>query len=328
MKLFRASIFSCLALLAGVSQATQLTLPAANAMSVGAYNNFNVYSLELLQKCAAAGDPRCLPSGPLPVQSGPGQIKDDAIVLASANGLSNFTSPFANGSAVNEVFLTPTGNQGSSYQMSDAGGVFTGDLANRWDISLDLLRDYLNGNDLVFLFDNNQSGSGENQWIRIWGQARIVDAGGNTINNLCFELSPGSGCGPAPTQPNDYVPVVGNFCVNKVTGASYNIGSAQNQGDCGNAGYYVSNNLGTSTAEFAAFNQSLNDAVQNLANGNYFLSLDVRYIGNNAGAEQLWICAECQVAGRPGTVPEPATLPLVLFGILAAGAAARRSRRD
>jgi hypothetical protein len=141
----------------GAASATTLTLPTANPMSVGQYNSFNIYSLDLLKQCAAANDPRCLPSGPLPVSSSPGQISDDAIVLTSANGMSNFPSPFAAGSKVDNVFLTPTGNQSSTYTMSgNAGGKFAGDLADRWDISLNLLQSYLNGHDLVFLFDNNQ----------------------------------------------------------------------------------------------------------------------------------------------------------------------------
>ena len=210
--------------------------------------------------------------------------------------------------------------------MSDAAGEFTGDLANRWDISLDLLRGYLKGNDLVFLFDNNQQGSGPNQWINIWGQARIVDASGATVNNLCFELSTGSGCSVGAPAPDDYVPVIADFCVNATTGASYNIGGASNAGDCNPGDYYINNNLGTNIAEFAAFSQALNDAVYGL-NGNYFLSLDVRYTGNNAGGEQLWICSECNVSGRTVDVPEPATLPLMLMGFAAAGAITRRARR-
>ena len=236
-----------------------------------------------------------------------------SIVLAGSNGATNFP-PFAANTPVNNPFLTPSGNQGSSYTMADAGGAFTGDLANRWDISLNTLRNYLDGNELVFLFDNNQSGSGASQWINIWGQARIVDAFGNTVNNLCFELSTGSGCN-APVI-TDFLPVAANFCVNKVTGASYNIGTATNANSCGTAGYYVENNLGTNVAEFAAFNQTLNDAVYNLVNGDYFLSLDIRYTGNNAGAEQLWICSDCDVSG-PNQIPEPATLPLMLMGFVA-----------
>lgn len=325
MKYLKLQLAAVLLTIAGAAQATVLTLPAANPMSVGVYNDFNVYSLDLLQQCAAASDPRCLPSAGLPVDSSPGKIKDQIVILAGTNGnnLKNMPDPLPDNSAVDNPFVTPAGN-GDSFSIVDAGGGFAGDQINRWDISVNLLRNYLGDNDLVFLFDNNQQGSDANQWINIWGQVRIVDASGNTINSLCFELSTGSGCDIPPPTPSDYVAVVGDFCVNKATGASYNLGIPKNAGDCG-ADYFVKNNLNTSTGEFAAFNQTLNDAVKNLANGAYFLSMDIRYTNQNGGNEQLWICSDCQVASTRD-VPEPATLPLVLMGLMAAGAAARRPR--
>ncbi len=58
----------------------------------------------------------------------------------------------------------------------------------------------------------------------------------------------------------DYLTAVGDFCVDKVTGASLTLAlpampirkanAAHPQG-----GYYVSNNLGTNVAEFVAFNR-------------------------------------------------------------------------
>lgn len=322
MKQFVRGLFVGVALLAGSAQATPLSLPAANEMSATTYNGFNVYSLDLLRQCAQAGDPRCLPASGLPAQSSPGQIADQAIVLVGSNGPDN-TPPFEPGDAVDNPFVTPEGNQSSTYVMTDAAGQFTGDQANTWEISLSLLRSYLGGNDLVFLFDNNQQGSGIDQWLNVWGQARIIDATGNTVNDLCFELSTGGGCSAASLA--NYLPVAANFCVDKLSGQSYNIGTATNANSCGPEGYYVENNLSTSVAEFAAFNQTLSDAVYNLVNGNYFLSLDVRYTGNNGGSEALWICSDCNVAGS-NQIPEPATLPLMLMGFVAAGLFARKSR--
>jgi hypothetical protein len=174
--------------------------------------------------------------------------------------------------------------------------------------------------------------------LNIWGQARIVDASGNTVNNLCFEISTGSsGCankGPNPTPTAaDFLPAVSDFCVDKITGVAYNIGGATNANDCpvstGHAqgGYQVSNNVSTSVAEFAAFNQSLNDAAKNLLNSQYFLSLNIQYTGNNAGAEQLWICSACDI-GSASQVPEPSTLVLLVAALLAFGVYHRNTRKN
>ena len=318
-KVIRVALTAC-SLAAGMAHATVLNLPDANSLSATDYNNFTVYSLDLLRQCQPV-DARCQPSGPYPVASSPGAIKDQAVVLNSANGQTNLSDdPFPDGAPVNEIFLSPTGNQSSTYDMSDAGGAFTGDQVDRWDISLSLLQSYLGTHDLVFLFDNNQEGAGANQFVNIWGQARIVNAAGVTQNGWCFEISTGAGCGTdSPADDSTFVPVISDFCVDKVTGASYKLGLAHNDGDCPieaghpEGGYQVNNNISTSTAEFAAVNLALNAAALDPANGDLFLSINIKYTNNNAGAEQLWICSECDVTGTRINVPEPGTL--VLFGI-------------
>lgn len=328
-------------LLAGsVASATELALPGANEMTVTQYNSFNVYSLDLLEKCAA--DPRCQFQDGLSVSSSPGSIADQAIVLQTADGQDNFP-PFTVGDAVDDPYLSPTGNQSITFDMNSPMTAdvnnFTGDTDNRWEINLGLLQEYLDGHDLVFLFDNNQENNSDD-FIFIWGQARIVDANGNTVNNLCFEISTYStgcqdtGADPMPTPPGDFLPAISDFCVDKVTGVAYNIPNANNAGDCPvdvagghpQGGYQVNNNISTSVAEFAAFNQALHDAATSAANGDLFLQLNIKYISNNAGAEQLWICSDCDIE-RDRQVPEPASLPLVLLGLMFAGISMVRSRR-
>lgn len=340
---FKPAVLSLgVAFAATSAQATVLALPTSNEMSTGTYNSFEVYSLDLLKQCAAAGDTRCLPSGPFPVQSSPGQIADQAVVLTSSEGYNgNIPSPFALGTAVDNAFMTPTGNQSGTFSMSAAnepGGTFAGDTNGLWEVSVGALRNLLGNNELVFLFDNNQQGAGGvSQFVSIWAQARIVDVNGNMVSGSCFEVSTlTGGCadtGPNPSPANsDYLTAVGDFCVDKVTGASYNIGTAGNANDCPveagrpQGGYYVSNNLGTNVAEFAAFNQSLNDMVMGGQYDDYFLQINMKYFGNNGGAEQLWICSECNIGGNK--VSEPASLALLGVALMGGAYVSRRRSRQ
>ncbi|MES2019078.1 MAG: PEP-CTERM sorting domain-containing protein [Pseudomonadota bacterium] len=337
LKFVSKTMIASALLATGIAGATELTLPGANEMSVGVYNSFNVYSLDLLNSCKL--DPRCQPQDGLPVSSSPGNIDDQALVLQSADGHTNIP-PFLITDAVDAPYLSPTGNQSHTFDMNTIADPnnFTGDQNHRWEISLSLLQNYLDGHDLVFLFDNNQKNN-SSDFIFMWGQARIVNAAGATINNLCFEVSMGTlGCqdsGANPTPANAaYLPVVSDFCVDKVTGVAYNMFFAQNAGDCPidalnghpSGGYRVNNNVSTSRAEFAAFNQALHNAATDAANGQYFLQLNIKYYSNYAGAEQLWICSDCDI-NPEHFVPEPASLPLVLLGLTFAGLSLVRSRR-
>ncbi len=319
------ALVSCL-ILSHIANATVLQLAPINSFTTTTYNSFQIQSMYLDKACSSALDPRCIPSGPYPVESGPGQIKDQAIILTGENGkpANNIDSPFADGTAVDNPFLTPDGGQGTSFTMNagnepgsgfNGSQSFTGDQMGSWELSISALTGYLGKHDLVFLFDNNQQGDGFAQALNIWGQVRILDSAGGVHG--CVEFSTGSGgCGSA-VNPVNYVPVVGNYCVSTVDGSAYNIGTAANAGSCAvNAGdYFVNDNLGTNAAEFAVFSTTLNDNLASWASLGYFMSVDVRFTGNNGGAEQLWICSECDL---PSTrIPEPATL--LLFGLGLAG---------
>lgn len=330
------------------SMATALDLPPPNSLSTGIYGDFNVYSLDLLAQCAAAGDPRCLPSGPYPVQSSPGQIADQLVIYTGNNGLSNYDgAPFTAGSqsttAVDNPFRAPSGSGTTTFEMTAANepgtGVssstlpeFSGDLIGRWDAALPSVLSYLTDtvtgvtSDLVFLFDNNQVGSDPGQWQSVWGQVRIFDQAG--ILRQCYELnsSQNSGCvdmgaSPAPAIA-DYVPILGNFCVDKISGLSYNIGLVANAGGCAAApghpsgGYFVNNNLGQNNAEFAAYIPELNDNLEAWATLGWIMSVDIRLANLNDGPEQLWICDMCQLAlTTPPEQPVPEPWPVFLLGL-------------
>jgi len=337
------------------ANATNLLLPPANEITVGVYGDFSVYSLDLLQKCAAASDARCLPSGPYPVQSGPGQINDQLIIYRNSNGTqvdnySSPTGPFAGQSPadvkVDDPFDAPTGSGVTAFNMTAAGEPATtwvggSDITGRWDASLSSVLAYLTHgttrSDLVFLFDNNQQGTALTQQQFIWAELKILDAAG-APTGTCYELNSNlnSGllghCGDTPgdplftayNAPTNYVSTVGRFCVNKTTGAAYNQGAA-NQAACNAGDYFVSNNLGASNAEFAAYVGDLNNNLEKWAAAGYFMSVDFKMRALNDGGEQLFICDFCALT--PGNfIPEPNSLVLVGLALFAVAFLARRRR--
>ena len=133
IKLVSKALVAGTMLASGIASATELTLPGANEMSVGVYNDFNVYSLDLLEKCAA--DPRCQPQDGLPVQSSPGQagLASQAVIVQATGGQDNFP-PFSAGDAIDDPFESPDGNQGDTFDMNTSVP-----LNARYTFSLEML---------------------------------------------------------------------------------------------------------------------------------------------------------------------------------------------
>jgi hypothetical protein len=244
-----------------------------------------------------------LPGGPFPIESNGGFTKTQLTVFTGENGkpqATNQPEPLPNGADGDNAFVSPSGQQSSTLVMGQGVSPeptpgFTGDQSGKWDIRISVLRTYLGLNDLVFIFDNAQEGDSASQWLQIWGQARILSADGSASLG-CFELNSSSvaGCAGtspvAPTGPFDlasqYVTVFTGYCVDKTTGAAFNLGSGTSQTCASQNGYYVNGNIGSANADNAAYSDALNDFIfAPSTDADWILSLDIRTANNNGSAE-------------------------------------------
>lgn len=338
--------------------ANAATLPPPNVITTVTYNDFLAYSLELLEKCKT--DTRCQPASDDldKIGGGPGPIDNEVVILSSSPGGPVNNNFPALGGLGDNPFPSPTGD-GDAFVMNPGNEptpTFTGDRVDSWDVQLGALTDWLFGNDLVFLLNNNQSGDSINQWLQVWAQVKIYDDSAVPVEQACFEFSNGadnSGCKAGEpnlvlvTDPTydfsdnagDYVGAFTGYCVDKVGGAAFNLGGAGNDGDCVNAdlgwdGYYVSGNLGN-FADNAIFSQALNDYIYGVVadetQREWTLSLDLRLANNTNGGEYVWISNQFGTnippPPPPVAVPAPDTLFLLGAGLLALGTMRRRKSR-
>ncbi|PLW80949.1 hypothetical protein CWI75_18145 [Kineobactrum sediminis] len=344
-KYFNSKILAAAALALPL-QAAAVILPPSNEMTTIQYGDFVAYSLDLIEQCAAAGDPRCLPSsGEIPANAG--FTKTQLTILTGENGdpqTTNQPEPLPDDTPADNAFASPSGNQSTTFEMGSTLSPeptpdFTadGDLDGTWEIQIGALRKYLDNNDLVFIFDNAQQGDAENQWLQIWAQAIIYDPFGDDQGCFEFHLSTDPGCpagGPVPPtdafNPGSYVTAFTSYCVNKDTGATFfdpdaTTGTSSNYCD-NNNGYYVNGNIGSADADNAVFSRTLNDQIFAASTGDdWILSLDVRTANNNGGAETLWICDNCRIDPQITSIPAPGSV--ALFGAALLGLVAIRRRR-
>ncbi len=330
------------------------TSDAALAPFTLTYGDFNVVSLQFANTA--------LNTSNYFVASSPGQIRDYIVVGTGAGG--NFYNDGTRTGVMDQPYGTPNGTGGSPYFRTgnatsgpdpNGAGQFTGDTANSWDIKLADLKTYLGGENAVFYFNLNETGTDDKLLgtdMLIWAKVTLLTAAnpngptqtfylaGNPFDPLGADYGkqqsillggpdetasypdlPGTGANSYPGQER-WTYIHGNICVDGSTFLHY----AACDGRAGETGgaQTVKQNLGANQAAFAAYNSTLNDLINNP--GLYdTMQIDWRMADINNGYEQLFIVAGGRNPPPPGGVPEPMTL--MMFGAGIAGIAAVRRRK-
>lgn len=201
------------------------------------------------------------------------------------------------------------------------GKSLTNSWDDTWDINLSDLKIFLGGNNMVVLFDNNQSQNASSPILQTYGQIAIrgADSGGPTpyvfdFVNVNYNNGVVGGLGAfvyestginfqAIEHIKNYVPVP-----NTITGTN------------------VASNVGNNEADFAIFSpeiQALLDDPTALA-GYTTMSFFVDFGNRTAGNEQIFL-ATADVAA---STPEPGTMLLMGIGVLGAAIMRRRMKKN
>lgn len=178
----------CLLLLGGGFMATASADPMVNLAGqlYVQYGDAQSYSLPT----AALGCPvqnNCQ----FNVKSTPGQIQD-LIVMATGAGGAGVTT---NAAGMDNAYATPSGNGGAPYfstavsPNNGTNGTVANNGANTWDASLSALKSFLVTDQMVFMFNNNQTNQfqGATQSLAGWAMVWITNGAGQTVG--LWELS-------------------------------------------------------------------------------------------------------------------------------------------
>jgi hypothetical protein len=325
------------------------TVPGTNCLQ---FDAFTVYSLALLNFQAGAGtigpnDPFAVSTNGISLQNalvvgtgigGAGSLNSD--LVAGGNADDAYNTPSAAGGGLTN-FVPNAGNQGLQ------GGAIPGNTSGTWDINISALQTYLNGGNLNFFFNLNQTNSRTTTYLNDpedalgWMKVTLTDtktANGSVSfwldGNACTGVvgAPNSpNCDPTQSYPqnnanntilpidplhDEWAYIHGQICVSPA-------GGVVNFGACAKGDHVdttVNQNLGANDAAFALYSDTLQTA---LNSGMYdVLSVDFRMAALDNGYEQLLIFAGNSI---PTDVPEPLTI--TVFGAGLAGVALWRRRR-
>lgn len=323
------------------------------------YDDFTVYSMSFLQfnedqsLQPVSGDKYY-------IDSSPGKIKNDIVIASSPASAINNSDISTTG--IDDAFETPNNGGSDLFAMlatAEPAPVLTNDnlvtslLPNSdnldidgdantddkelslWDIETSVLTDFLDGDDLLFFFNLNETGaqdtldSGQDMlgWMRVFltdsttGDSISFTLSGANTENPFIQTQEQTGINGTimpdnilPTADDLWAYVHGEICVDETNGSVLALGSCSAANNPAN-GKTVNQNLGANAAAFSLWNEDLNNA---LYSGNYdMMSVDLRMAHIENGYDQMFIRA-----GEIGdditvrNIPEPASILLMLMGLI------------
>lgn len=290
------------------------------------------------------------------IDSSPGKIKDDIVIASSPAAATNNTDISATG--IDDAFDTPNDGGSDLFAMladNEPTPVLTNDnnvtsllpnpdgididgdgTANElqglslWDIETSALTSFLGGEELLFFFNLNETGtvgaldSGQDMlgWMRVFLTDSLTGdtidftlSGANTLNPA-IQSQAQTGLGGVvapdnilPTADDEWAYVHGQICVDENDGTVLALASCSNAGNPAN-GQTVNQNLGSNAAAFALWNEDLNSALY--SNKYDMMTVDLRMAHIENGFDQMFIRAG-EVEG--GEIPEPLGVWLFVAGI-------------
>jgi hypothetical protein len=302
------------AVMAGSSQAVQLTLPANSWYTYGNTNSYSLPVLAYLNDLANGGGVG--PGSPYYVNSTPGNIKDLVVIYTGANGSDVQTNGNAT-SGIEDAFRTPGGSAPIFASTLTGVGVdaplntATKDIATKydgtWDMNVLSLKTFLDGGNPLFMFNNNDTKADEH--LAIWAKLWITDGNSDVYNGRYLYLSNGNqpyGMGGVPAgdatlynpggvngvQPSagnpaatDYVLSGGDVCMN---GANLlHLGSCTNADPASSKS--IDHNLGANQVAYAGDLPLLNDWLSSLFGlGDSALTKYSLHVQLNLGCDPQW----------------------------------------